>query len=96
MSGGLITRIEVCELLEIDEPFLTALEREGIVVTGADGHYPAEALDRIRVCHTLHAELEVNLPGVHVALGLLDRLERRRRQMDELVAWVRQRTGASD
>ena len=75
MSGidKLISRQQVVALLDVSEEFLVALEREEIVVW--QGGYTSTTLETIRVCHSLHVELGVNLAGVEVALRLLDTIE---------------------
>ena len=60
------TRKQVMELLEIDEGFLVALEREEIVARDAppdtQGEFSERMLERARVAQNLVNDLEVNLP----------------------------------
>lgn len=69
---------EVVLALAIEPEFVHTLEREGIVVCDEDG-YPIHVVERIRVCWSLHHDLGVNLPGIEVALNLLDQLAVARR-----------------
>lgn len=79
------TRIQIAELLELDEGFLLELERHEIVIPGPEQRYDARAIERVRVCWTMHDALGVNLAGLEVALHLLDRLERERREVRRLL-----------
>lgn len=79
------TRVQLAELLELDEAFLVELERHEIVVPGPDRRYDAVAVERVRICGSMHHSLGVNLAGLEVALHLLDRLEAERRHVRELI-----------
>lgn len=85
------TRVQLAELLELDEAFLVELERHEIVVPGPGERYDALAIERVRVCWTMHDALGVNLAGLEVALHLLDRLEHERRQVREILERYRER-----
>ena len=90
MSGTtkLISRSEVIALLEIDEEFLVSLEREQIVACQPEGGYTATSVEQIRVCHSLHAELGVNLAGLEVALQLLETIQAERDQFQAVLDWL--------
>ncbi|MEZ4337301.1 MAG: chaperone modulator CbpM [Sandaracinaceae bacterium] len=79
------TRVQLAELLELDEAFLVELERHQIVLPGPEHRYDARAVERIRVCWSMHEDLGVNLAGLEVALHLLDQLEAERRRLRELL-----------
>ena len=79
------TRIQIAELLELDEGFLLELERHEIVRPGPEQRYDARAVERVRVCWSMHEDLGVNLAGLEVALHLLDQLEAERRRVRELL-----------
>ena len=81
-------RSEVVTLLGVDESFLLQLEEEEIVVAEPDG-YADDALERIRFARTLVRDLDVNLPGVVVALQLTKRIETERQQFEDLVHKLR-------
>lgn len=76
MSGELWTLEQVVEQLSVDGTFVEELVRERIVLTDGD-RFTLYMVERIRVCWNLH-DLGVNLPGIEVALGLLDRLDEAR------------------
>ncbi|MGF1468153.1 MAG: chaperone modulator CbpM [Sandaracinaceae bacterium] len=84
--GRRIPRAELLRLLEVDEAFLVELERHEILgPPDPEGCYDAVVVERVRVCWTMVHSLGVNLPGVEVALTLLEHLERERTQVRTLV-----------
>ncbi len=83
----LISRQQVISLLDVSEEFLVSLEREEIVLW--HGGYTSSTLEKIRICHSLHIELGVNLAGVEVALGLLDTIHADRRQFRQVLGQLR-------
>ncbi len=83
------TRSEILQLLELEEDFIIKLEQEAVVVPDPDGAYEKEALERIRISHTLAQELGVNFAGVEVILSLMDRIQEERRQFAETLEWLR-------
>ncbi len=85
------TRIQIAEMLELDEGFLLELERHEIVRPGPEQRYDARAVERVRVCWSMHEDLGVNLAGLEVALHLLDQLEEERRRVRELLERYRTR-----
>ena len=87
----LVSRTEVIALLEMDEEFLVSLEREEIVVCEPGGGYTPTSVERIRICHSLHEELGVNLPGLDVALQLLETIRAERDQFQAVLDWLRER-----
>jgi MerR family transcriptional regulator/heat shock protein HspR len=92
------TRKQVVELLEIDEGFLIALEREEIVLrdapAGASAEFSERMLERARVAQNLVADLEVNLPGVAVIVRMREELAGLRQRLAELTS--EQRRGPRD
>ncbi len=82
-----ITRVQVARLLEVDEGFLVELEEHEIIDT-PEG-YDRAAIERARVCWTMHHVLGVNLPGLEVALHLLESWEDERRRVLELLRALR-------
>ena len=78
MSADLWTLEQVVEQLSVSGEFVEELVREQIVVAH-DGRFSLHMVERIRVSWNLH-DLGVNLPGIEVALQLLERLEAERRR----------------
>ena len=87
------TRKQVVELLEIDEGFLVSLEREEIVLrdapAGASAEFSERMLERVRVAQNLVADLDVNLPGVAVILGMREEMSDLRQRLAELAHELR-------
>lgn len=91
MSPGRYTRREVTTLLGVEEDFITLLEAETLVTADAEGRYDEPALERIRLCRTLQAELGVNVEGLEVALHLIEVIQDERREFAEVLAWLKER-----
>lgn len=88
MTERRLERAEVIRMLELDEGFLVELEQEAIVSPDAEGRFSEEAVERIRISRTLAVDLGVNLPGIDVALGLMERIRSERRQFEETLVWL--------
>jgi MerR family transcriptional regulator/heat shock protein HspR len=85
---------QIVELLEVEESFVLALEREEIVAADAPGEgdaYSEAMLERVRVAANLVNELEVNLAGVAIILRLREELSRTRRQLEQLARRMQER-----
>jgi hypothetical protein len=89
MVDGWMSRREVVTVLNVEESFVLELESEAIVKADAEGRFDPTALERIRLCHTLHDELGVNLEGLEVALQLIDRIHAERTQFRQVLDWLR-------
>ncbi len=91
------TRKQLVELLETDDGFLSALEREEIIIgdapSGSSGEYSERMLERARVAHNLVRELEVNMAGAAVIVRMREEMVELRLRLEELVAEVRRRGG---
>jgi hypothetical protein len=85
-----LTRVELAELLELQESFLVELEDSELLVPDAAGTYDVIAVQRARVCWSMHHGLGVNLAGLEVILGMLERWEDERRRMRALIAQLRE------
>jgi len=83
------TRRQISELLELEEGFLVALEREDIVLRDAPPESEAEfserMLERARVAQNLVRDLEVNLAGVAVIVRLTEEMAGLRRHLEDLL-----------
>ncbi len=84
------TRVEVARILQIEEGFLVELERHELVAPDLEGLYDRVALDRARICWTMHHSLGVNLEGVEVVLDLLERWQDERRRVRALIERMRE------
>lgn len=81
-----IDRIELARLLEIEEGFITELESHEIVTCDEEGMFDVRAVERVRVCWTMQRSFGVNMPGLEVALDLLERWHDERNRVRALLA----------
>ncbi|MEZ4217955.1 MAG: chaperone modulator CbpM [Myxococcota bacterium] len=97
MTTRTYTRREIAVLLELDEPFVAALERERVIEMDAPddarGGYSERMLERVRVAHQLVDELEVNLAGAAVIVRMREELIGARRDLRALLLELRRRGG---
>jgi chaperone modulatory protein CbpM len=79
---------ELCERCALSHDELIAMVQEGMLQprgeTPEDWVFPGHTLRRLRAALLLQRRMEVNLPGVALALDLLDELRRLRAQVDAL------------
>ncbi len=84
-----IERRALARLFEVEERFVAELEERAIIEAGHDGRYDVVAVERVRVCCSMHHDLGVNMPGLEVALDLLERWQDERRRLTALVEELR-------
>ena len=68
----------------VDERHIVELVEEGVlsvVEVSREWHFTGDALRRARLAVRLERDLELNLPGVALALELIEELEQLRRQV---------------
>jgi hypothetical protein len=77
---------QICELLELEEPFAAELVRESVLVADAaeQDRFSAVMLERARVARELVQELEVNVAGVAVIVRMREELADLRRVAGQL------------
>ncbi len=73
---------ELCRLCSVDRTTIVELVDEGVLtvtrIEAAEWRFAGAALRRARIAVRLQRDLEINLPGVALALQLLEELERLR------------------
>jgi chaperone modulatory protein CbpM len=78
---------ELSRLCAVEKTYIVELVEEGVLsVTEVDvarWRFPGSALRRARTALRLQRDLEINLPGVALALELLEEIERLRRARRE-------------
>ncbi len=83
------TRTEIIKLLEIDDGFVDALEREEIIAPDAPasetGEFSDAMLERVRVAYNLVHDLEVNLPGVAIIVQMREEISGLRHRLEGLL-----------
>ncbi len=89
------TRKQILELLELDDGFLIALEREEIVLCEPGEADRAEfselMLERARVAQNLVRDLDVNLPGVAVIVRMREDMAALRHHIEHLAGELKKR-----
>ena len=89
------TRKQIMELLELDDGFLVALEREEIISCDPGetdpGEFSERMLERARVAQNLVRDLEVNLPGVAVIVRMREEMAALRHHVEHLADELKKR-----
>ncbi len=90
MAENFYYRKQVIEIFECDEDFLHKLEAEELVraeelVPGQEPVFPMREVERIRIISNLMRDLEVNLAGVEVILGMRENMILMQRQFDRIL-----------
>jgi len=91
------TRVQILEILHVEEGFLVALEEEEIITQDApevdEAHYSDQMLERARVAANLMHDLDVNLPGVAIILRMREAMSKQRRRIDSFVLELSRKEG---
>jgi chaperone modulatory protein CbpM len=78
---------ELCRLCAADRSSIVALVEEGVLnvieFESTEWRFEGTALRRARTALRLQRDLEINLPGVALALQLMEELERLRSQLKD-------------
>jgi MerR family transcriptional regulator/heat shock protein HspR len=90
MSKESWTITEVLDFFEVEENFLSELEKEEIVCpTCCEGPpfklFPLEEIEKLRLAKILVEDMGVNLPGVEVVLRMRRNIVEMRRQFDAIL-----------
>jgi chaperone modulatory protein CbpM len=75
---------DLSRMCAVDERHIVELVEEGVlsvVEVSREWHFTGDALRRARLAVRLERDLELNLPGVALALELIEELEQLRRQV---------------
>ena len=77
---------DLSRLCAVDKTYIVELVEEGVLsvieIEASEWRFPGAALRRARMALRLQRDLEINLPGVALALELLEELERLRRELE--------------
>ena len=77
---------ELSRLCAVDRTYIVELVEEGVLHTvqmaGSEWRFSGSELRRARTALRLQRDLEINLPGVALALQLLEELDRLRRELE--------------
>jgi chaperone modulatory protein CbpM len=81
-----ISVVEFCQICQINSTEVIEMVQEGVVepvkgVTYQEWHFNSSAINRLRTAKRLQQDLQINLPGIALALDLLQELEQLRKQI---------------
>ena len=90
MAQQYYLRRQVIETFGFEEDFLVELETEELIYTvkvdtTPERVYPPDQFERLRVIYNLINDLDVNLPGVEVILGMRENMIRMQKQFDSIL-----------
>jgi hypothetical protein len=87
------TRIEIQQLLQIDDGLWVALEREEVVSGDAPAPecYSERMLERARVARNLVEELDVNLAGAAIIVRMREEMAALRHDLERILGELGQR-----
>jgi chaperone modulatory protein CbpM len=76
---------ELSRLCAVDKTYIVALVEEGVLsvieIDASEWRFAGAALRRARIALRLQRDLEINLPGVALALELMEEIEQLRREL---------------
>jgi chaperone modulatory protein CbpM len=83
-----ITYVEICHKYNISEDLLNDMVEHGLLPAQTNQNHQASldqsALRRMETAFRLHRDLDINLPGVALALDLLEEMKAIRSELDIL------------
>lgn len=83
-----VTFVEICEQYDIPEDFLVEMIEFGLIEPGVEdikqATFDCQSLVRIQSAKRLKRDLGMNMPGIALALDLLDKLDRLQDELDIL------------
>lgn len=84
-EAALLTVRDLSRMCAVDERHIVEFVEEGVLnvveINTTEWHFNGTALRRTRLALRLERDLELNLPGVALALELMDELEQLRREL---------------
>jgi chaperone modulatory protein CbpM len=85
-ESAVLTVKDLSRMCAVDERHIVEFVEEGVLhvveTTAAEWHFTGAALRRARVALRLERDLELNLPGIALALELMEELEQLRRELE--------------
>lgn len=81
-----ISLVEFCQICQINSTEVIEMVQEGVLepvsgVSYQEWHFNNIAVNRLRTAKRLQQDLQINLPGIALALDLLQELEQLRKQL---------------
>lgn len=84
-ESAVLTVKDLSRMCAVDERHIVEFVEEGVLrvveTTTTEWHFTGAALRRARLALRLERDLELNLPGVALALELMEELEQLRREL---------------
>ena len=84
-ESAVLTVKDLSRMCAVDERHIVEFVEEGVLhaaeTTTTELHFTGAALRRVRLALRLERDLELNLPGVALALELMEELEQLRREL---------------
>lgn len=82
-----ISLVEFCQICQINSAEVLEMVQEGVLepVSGMslqEWHFNSVAINRLRTAKRLQQDLQINLPGIALALDLLQEIAQLRKQVD--------------
>ena len=90
MSKRYWTVTEIMQIFNIDEHFISRLEKEEILCStcseeSSDRLFSENELEKLRLAKILIEEMDVNLPGVDIILNMRHSMIEMRKQFDDIL-----------
>jgi len=90
MGNKYWTVTEIAQLFQVDEKFISQLEKEQIICSTftekiSDRLFSDDELEKLRLAKILIEEMDVNLPGVDIILNMRQSMFDMRKQFDEIL-----------
>lgn len=82
-----ISLVEFCQICQINSTEVIEMVQEGILepvsgVSYQEWHFNSVAINRLRTAKRLQQDLQINLPGIALALDLLQEINRLRKRLE--------------
>ncbi len=81
-----ISLVEFCQICQINSTEVIEMVEEGVLepvsgISHQEWYFNSRAINRLRTAKRLQQDLEINLPGIALALDLLQEIEQLRKQI---------------
>lgn len=78
---------ELLNALQVEPTFIVELVEYQLIIpqgkTQDEWHFDAESLRKARLARNFYHDLEINMPGISLALELLDRIEKLENELNK-------------
>lgn len=82
-----ISLVEFCQICQINSSEVIEMVEEGVLepvsgISDQEWYFNSVAINRLRTAKRLQQDLQINLPGIALALDLLQEIEHLRKQLE--------------